>query len=542
MKKLVFLIVFVIAFCPGAFAEQLMFHVRWEDDSFQLKDIHASQGTAKTPGNGKVYSDYYCVGQDKNGNAVSIQEIEIPDKFHYDGLDANGNLQGGCVREQSGDFIIKVPYDNEIRKVSIYKGSEKSVSISDLSRKVLQGKEPEVVFEIPKDLKSTPRISYSDVGDVHKLWGTGPDSNRVVWAILAEGYTSSEQNEFLEEAQTAIDELLQMPPYNDYCDYMNIYAVEVFSQESGSDHPEWDPPQYVETAFQSTYNYGGVPWFLIVPDGLRNKVYGVAAEKVPGYDTIIVLVNDDTYGGAGGPFSVISTNPELGGELMAHEVGHSLYDLDDEYYCLRWSNDYPNVDNHYTYESIKWKHWVEPDTPMPTEDIEANKDLVGAFGIFRNPGDTSCSYYQSRHTCKMEILTTKPDFCQACQEAILVGTYKNSIYKKVSMVEGVTPPAGVCAEEVPNYLTLSVQALQTTSNSVKFYWYVDDVLIPSLTGPSVFIPQALLPDGEHDIKVIVQDETERVRHDPEGFMTDQIEWSFRTKPVSGISGDTWESY
>ncbi len=48
------------------------------------------------------------------------------------------------------------------------------------------------------------------------------------------------------------------------------------------------------------------------------------------HDTVIVLVNDEEYGGSGGGVSVSSTGPEMG-ETLLHELGHTLGLLADEY-------------------------------------------------------------------------------------------------------------------------------------------------------------------------------------------------------------------
>ncbi len=51
---------------------------------------------------------------------------------------------------------------------------------------------------------------------------------------------------------------------------------------------------------------------------------------MPEYNFAIVIVNDPKYGGSGGPVCASSSN-EDSFEVLAHEIGHSMAHLADEY-------------------------------------------------------------------------------------------------------------------------------------------------------------------------------------------------------------------
>lgn len=55
-----------------------------------------------------------------------------------------------------------------------------------------------------------------------------------------------------------------------------------------------------------------------------------AAAAVPNWDRILVLVNDITYGGSGGPLLGSSVHPQAP-DIIRHEYGHSFTGLADEY-------------------------------------------------------------------------------------------------------------------------------------------------------------------------------------------------------------------
>src|ERR1035441_2333673 len=67
----------------------------------------------------------------------------------------------------------------------------------------------------------------------------GPISNRLNIVVLSEGYTASQLAQFLVDATNAVNVLLSHPPYQEYRNYFNAFAIKVASNQSGSDHPAY---------------------------------------------------------------------------------------------------------------------------------------------------------------------------------------------------------------------------------------------------------------------------------------------------------------
>ena len=65
----------------------------------------------------------------------------------------------------------------------------------------------------------------------------GPVSNRLNIVVLSEGYTSNQLAQFLVDATNAVNALLSHPPYQEYSNYFNAFAIKVASNQSGSAHP-----------------------------------------------------------------------------------------------------------------------------------------------------------------------------------------------------------------------------------------------------------------------------------------------------------------
>ena len=65
---------------------------------------------------------------------------------------------------------------------------------------------------------------------IHK---TGNDKENFVIVIMGDGYTASQQDQFLEDATQKARGMLTWSPYKEYSDRINIYAVQAVSNESG---------------------------------------------------------------------------------------------------------------------------------------------------------------------------------------------------------------------------------------------------------------------------------------------------------------------
>src|SRR5690606_40708180 len=121
--------------------------------------------------------------------------------------------------------------------------------------------------------------------------------------------------------------------YNTFAAYYNVHTVFRASQQSGADRPDETPPVFVNTAYNATYNYGGTDRCLYIQNTSLALADAALAPATEG--RVLVMVNDSRYGGCASTFAV-SYNGSSMTEVQAHELGHSLGQVADEY-------DYPNA-------------------------------------------------------------------------------------------------------------------------------------------------------------------------------------------------------
>ena len=163
---------------------------------------------------------------------------------------------------------------------------------------------------------------------VKTILNSGPTNNRYDLVILGDGYTEDQEARFDSDALTASAGLFQKEPYKTFTRYFNVHTVFRASLESGADHPDENPPVFKNTVYGATYNTGGTPRCLYIQNTSLALQDASLAPAVEG--RVIVLVNDDRYGGCAGTFSV-SYNGASMAEVQVHELSHSFGGLADEY-------------------------------------------------------------------------------------------------------------------------------------------------------------------------------------------------------------------
>jgi hypothetical protein len=210
------------------------------------------------------------------------------------------------------------------------------------------------------------RAYYRD-GSVRQIRSAGEIAECVNVVLLGDGFTAAQLFEgcaYDAAAEKMAATLLATPPFSYYADRINVFVSYDVSADSGADTiPESDTS---DTAFDSTFGYYGIDRLLVAQDS--DAVWAAATRCVGSASLahmVVVIVNDDRYGGSGGDIATASMVD--GAELIVlHEVGHSFGSLADEYVdeaaapAYEWPVPaaYPNVDMTSNAATIKWKDFL----------------------------------------------------------------------------------------------------------------------------------------------------------------------------------------
>ena len=248
-------------------------------------------------------------------------------------------------------------------------------------------------------------------------------------AILAEGYTQDEMDDFLKAAEMISHEILSYEPFSSNKDKFNILAVLTPSEESGVSIPKKDI--WINSRYGSHFSTFYSPRYLTTPR--VTKMHRDLA-ALP-YEYILVLVNTDEYGGGGihNNYQIASANNKFTLPVSVHEFGHSFAGLADEYnyqdtedetYDLTVEPWEPNITTLVDFES-KWKDMVTPGVSIPTSTNEQGKDIDSkteggemVVGAFEGAGYKPVGIYRPSETCRMRD-NYHPTFCKVCEKALL---------------------------------------------------------------------------------------------------------------------------
>jgi hypothetical protein len=280
----------------------------------------------------------------------------------------------------------------------------------------------------------------------------GDPQSRFNLVLVAEGYRQAELDRFAHDADHFVKGLFQTAPYNLHLCAINVWRLDVASDESGADDPAscGGTGATPRTYFDASFCAAGVPRALGCDSSL---VLATVAAHVPHFHSAQVIVNSAKYGGSGGfggslgKVGVASTATENSQglavdwrEILIHEMGHSIYGLADEYaYYLGCETGEPH-DRYFLGEPYepnvtasplalnKWDDlintdtlptWKNPDcSKCPPEPGEPGGPVPNTpvVGTFEGARYYHCDAYHPQSDCKMRKLGVP--FCRVCQRVI----------------------------------------------------------------------------------------------------------------------------
>lgn len=253
----------------------------------------------------------------------------------------------------------------------------------------------------------------------HKyLHRSGSPSEKIDVAIVAEGYTAAQSEDFYHDASVAVQSILEHEPFKQYADRFNFVAVAAPSADTDVSIPS--KGIWRNTALSSHFStfYSDRYLTTLHLRDLHNLLSGIP------YEHIIILANTYTYGGGGifNTYTLTTTHHRDFRPVVVHEFGHSFAGLADEYYYDdQYVNYYtpdiepwePNLTTLKDFDS-KWKDLLPKGTAIPTLPTTENTDRIG---VYEGGGYMSRGVYRGFQDCRMKTNEYK-SFCPVCQRAI----------------------------------------------------------------------------------------------------------------------------
>ncbi|MFF8841332.1 M64 family metallopeptidase [Streptomyces sp. NPDC015127] len=374
--------------------------------------------------------------------------------------------------------------------------------------------------------------AVTDAATVVPVQTTGPADKRFNLVVLGDGYTAAELPEFRADVETHLNVLWSTEPFASYRSYINVWAVETASAESGVDcDPSLDAPRR-DTAlgmgFWGGCNADSVQRLLTVDSGAATAL----ADLVPGTASanrqIVALANSDTYGGAGGTYATASGGNALSSLITPHEIGHSLGKLQDEYdYYARgvpggtYSGGEPESAHHTLLtedqmheQRAKWWRWLGEESESGGVIGRHEGGMYSTKGVWR----------PSKHS----IMKTLGYAFDQVEREVMV----QKISAKVNLVQGHTPDAAPIGDD----RTVWVDTLHPVGGELRVVWRLDGERLRAVgDARTVDLRRLDLAPGTHTLTATVTDPTPFVR-DPavraSAALTRTVSWTVDTSVVT----------
>ncbi|MFF2009318.1 M64 family metallopeptidase [Streptomyces sp. NPDC058195] len=380
-------------------------------------------------------------------------------------------------------------------------------------------------------------------GTVGEQAVTGPTDDRLDVVIVGDGYTAGQQDDFHADAAAKWADITALEPYRSYQDLFNVWTVDAVSAESGI---SGDPGAGTvrNTALGSGFWCSGIER-LICAD--IDKVAAYAA-KAPAADLVVVIANSTKYGGAGYsglqaegyPFngvSTLSSDHPASGMIAAHEIGHSVGLLDDEYTYDEygtWTGGEPGGINSTTYTSgqlaekqTKWYRWLGQPDPAG-----------GTVGTYEGSAYYPFGLYRPTESSLMRELSNT-EFNLPGREAMIAGFYRagKALTSTVGTSTALAPGHRITVRTTGAASPAHRPGTGTGLARTELRWYVDGVERTAARGRTAVTPASLgvRPDGRgHRVTARAVDRTDAIR-DPavRALATTSLTWEVRASGHRG---------
>lgn len=493
----------------------LFLHLRRDPNGISLLRTESRPGQLKPQSRGGVLS-FEVSSPDQPTIHTGHLDDPLSQVIEYPDASDSGQLRTELLTRDSAEFTLRLPGKSAGRTLKFFRRA----ALENGRLKTLAS--PELIGEIAIPEAPDRLQSFATSARLYTLLTNGPTSARLNIAILAEGFTETQESTFTNRARTLLNQFLAVSPYKEYRNHFNGFAIFVPSVQSGSDHPTTST--YRNTYFNSSYGTGGLVRLITIPPNNFNSSYSAGVGKVnsllqqflPEYDIALLLVNDSEYGGSGG-FPAIGSIHTSSSELALHEIAHSFADLADEYDSA--APGYPQIEKANTTretrrEFIKWRAWINDSTPIPTPETSTYGNVVGLFeGAYFHETD----WYRPKLNCRMNTLGV--EFCEVCKETIIL-----SAYTRLPVIHGSSPVQNNVTVPGGGEIVLQVDTVNPVQSSLNYTWTIDGVTNTAFTSNTFPASFATLGLGTRLVRVSVNDPTKFVRNDTLGTLRRTRSW------------------
>ncbi len=304
------------------------------------------------------------------------------------------------------------------------------------------------------------------------------------------------RQEFIDDVNRSLlaaftpDDPAAQTAYANYQQFFNLYAL------WWPDTPMWR---------------NGVETDLI--DAIRDRLFLPWKNEHTGWVTFLIMPNrDGGGGGAARNLEARTGNAVIAGNAigkMLHEISHTCTSIGDEYTAAATGTDASpayTVSKEYLRNEIKWKAWIDPETPLPTPYTREYIDKIGAF----EGGQYHLTNYfrSSAQGCIMGagVFDNTEEMCAICEQRLAM-----RMYDLVYPIEEAFPADQELTFSTPGSQHFSVQRVHPVPDTQETHWILNGKIIASGVDE---IDLSFNTNEAYELVFTVRDITEFIREDP----------------------------
>jgi hypothetical protein len=240
------------------------------------------------------------------------------------------------------------------------------------------------------------------IGESRDLEIHGEPAHKVDVVIVAQGYDGESPQKLNIDYYRMKEVLFSQEPFKSHRNDFNIYGV--------------------KADVGANFNTFGIDRYLMTFDlwKLHDRIGTTPC------DYIIIMVNDETYGGGAiYNFYAVTSMHRMAEYVLPHEFGHSFGGLADEYvdedisysglHRTAYEPHEPNITNLKNFDA-KWKSMLPKGTPVPTpENNDVPKSQCGPLGVYEGAGYSDKGVYRTVMHCMMRDYAP---YCPVCSKRL----------------------------------------------------------------------------------------------------------------------------